>query len=61
MEFDELISNIDLHSPFHKMLEKNKLTITQNELLKYVDDNHFTIIHKRRQEGVSTALSVYIL
>ena len=61
MEFDKLINQIDLQSPIYGLLKSNKLTISQNELLRFIDENPFSIIYKGRQEGVSTAISLYML
>lgn len=61
MEFSELINKIGIQSPVYGFLTSNKLTISQNELLRFIDKNKFSIIYKRRQEGVSTAISMYML
>lgn len=61
MEFEVLMNSIVLKSPIHTCVKGVKLTISQNELLKFVHNNHFSIIYKRRQEGVSTAISFYML
>lgn len=60
MEFHDFISEIDFSSPDND-LELHKLTYSQNEMLTFIHENKFSIIYKRRQEGVSTALCAYIL
>lgn len=60
MEFEELVGDVDFMSPTG-LFSNNKLTSLQNELLRFVDTNHFSIVYKRRQTGVSTAISIYML
>jgi hypothetical protein len=61
MEFEELVSGIDFFTTPEYLFNKNKLTISQNEMLKSIHENPFTIIYKRRQEGVSTAILIYLM
>ena len=52
MEFDELVGGIEFMS-LDGLFQNNKLTISQNQMLKSIHENPFTIVYKRRQEGVS--------
>lgn len=61
MEFHELIEEFCVPNPFVESLNQFKLSISQNEMLKFIDKNHFTIVYKRRQEGVSLAISIYMM
>jgi hypothetical protein len=56
IDFDKLLNIIQFN-----YLGYFKLTVVQNEMLKFISDNKFLIVYKGRQEGVSTAISVYIL
>lgn len=60
MEFHDFVSEIDFTSDFNK-IGINKLTCSQSEMLSHIHKNKFTIVYKRRQEGVSTALAIYLL
>lgn len=60
MKFHDFISEIDFSSP-DSNIELRKLTYSQNEMLSFIHENRFCVIYKRRQEGVSTALSIYLL
>lgn len=40
--------------------EDFKLTISQNELLSFVEDNNFNIIYKNRNQGITKAIDLYI-
>jgi hypothetical protein len=60
VEFEELVGGIEFMSP-DGLFNNNKLTISQNEMLKSIHENPFTIVYKRRQEGVSMAISVYMM
>jgi hypothetical protein len=65
MEFHEFFESMDFSQPYAdddtplKII--HKLTMSQNQLLTFVNDNKFTIIYKKRQEGVSSALAAYLL
>jgi hypothetical protein len=59
MDFDDFMNDIDFLS--YGESQNKKLSMFQNEMLKFVHENAFSIIYKRRQEGVSTAISIYIL
>jgi hypothetical protein len=61
MEFDELMEGLCVPNPFEDFSSDFKLSISQNEMLKFIDESNFLLIYKRRQEGVSTAISVYML
>ena len=65
MEFHEFFESMDFSQQYaddETSLKKiHKLTMSQNQLLTFVNDNKFTIIYKKRQEGVSSALAAYLL
>lgn len=63
MEFHQLIGMLDLASPYGEPNPPNKLKLTllQNEMLTFVNEHRFTVIYKGRQEGVSTAMNIYLL
>lgn len=60
MKFDKLVNDIDFVSP-HDLFNNIKFTISQNEMINFINEKEFTIIYKRRQEGVSTAICAYLL
>lgn len=60
MEFHDLVDGIEFMSP-NGFFSNGKLTISQNEMLQSVQESPFTIIYKRRQEGVSLAISIYLM
>jgi hypothetical protein len=60
MEFEELVGDIEFMCP-DGLFRNNKLTISQNEMLKSIHENPFTIVYKRRQEGVTLATSIYMM
>lgn len=53
MEFHNFIKEIEG--------QNYQITATQNSLLKFIDETQHSIIYKKRQEGVSTAISLYLL
>jgi len=65
MEFHEFFEFMDFSQQYaddETSLKKiHKLTMSQNQLLTFVNDNKFTIIYKKRQEGVSSAFAAYFL
>jgi hypothetical protein len=62
MEFHDFISEIDFSSPYSDSnCELHKLTYSQNEMLSFIHENRFSVIYKRRQEGVSSAMCIYLL
>lgn len=64
MEFHEFFELMDFSQQYadDDALKKiHKLTMSQNQLLTFVNDNKFTIIYKKRQEGVSSAIIAYLM
>jgi len=65
MEFHEFFEYMDFsqqHADDDTPLKRiRKLTMPQNQLLTFINDNKFSIVYKKRQEGVSSAIGAYLL
>lgn len=53
------MEHVILSTPWGKILSP-KLYLHQNELLRFISENDRVIVHKTRQEGVSTAIIFYL-
>ena len=59
MEFDDLVKIMDFYLSDDDG-QKIQLTLSQNEMLRHINESSFTVVYKRRQEGISFAISIYI-
>src|ERR1035437_5425631 len=64
MEFHEFFELMDFSHDYAddiSIAKFKQLTISQNELLTFINENKVSIVYKKRQEGVSSAISAYLL
>jgi len=63
MEFHDFCKLLDV-SLNHSLVEESnfiRLSLAQRNFLSFLEKNKYTIVYKQRQEGVSFAMSLYIL
>ena len=60
-EFEDFLNCLYVPSEITENSHIFELTISQNELLKHLEENDHTVIYKKRRQGVSTAISIYLL
>lgn len=64
MEFHEFFELMDFSHDYAddiSIAKFRQLTMSQNELLTFINENKVSIVYKKRQEGVSSAISAYLL